>query len=160
MGGDAGIIGGIKIMRIIEGIIYGFSYPILACGVAIYILQHFFGKTEPPSFELAIISAIIGGFALSSGFLEKVSSGLQLTIRRIGTFYLGAAIAFVVFALVMPMAELETEGITYWVVFWRLLLVCWQLSGSLLMLQVFLSLNSRLYFERFVVRNRARISHG
>jgi hypothetical protein len=117
VGGDAGIIGGIKIMRIIEGIIYGFSYPILACGVAIYILQHFFGKTEPPSFELAIISAIIGGFALSSGFLEKVSSGLQLTIRRIGTFYLGAAIAFVVFALVMPMAKLETEGITYWVVF-------------------------------------------
>ncbi len=104
-------------MRVIEGIIYGFFYPILACGIGIYILQYFSEEAKPPSFELAIISAIIGGFALSSGFLEQASSSLWRQIKFIGVLYLGAAIAFTVFALVVPMARIETSGIAYWIIF-------------------------------------------
>lgn len=105
-------------MRIIEGIIYGFFYSVLACGVLMYILRYFPpAETEPPTFELAIVSAVIGGFALSGGFLDKASAGLQRNIKCIGALYLGAAIAFIVFALVIPMAAIVTSGAAYWIVY-------------------------------------------
>ena len=106
-------------MRIIESIFYGIFYPILGAGVVVYVIYAIanVAKGGTPSFELAIISAVLGGFALSGGFLEQASSGLKRHIRRIGVLYLGAAIFFTVFALVIPMAKVETVGVAYWVVF-------------------------------------------
>lgn len=104
-------------IRIGKIAIYAFFYPILAAGVTFYFIQYVARLKEPPSFELAIISTVIGGFALSSGFLRQASPGLQRKIRGIGSFYLGAAVAFIVVALVMPMLNVAQPGtFTYYIV--------------------------------------------
>ena len=49
--------------------------------------------------------------------MDKASSTLKQSIRRVGVLYLGSAIFFTVFTLVIPMAKVETTGATYWIVF-------------------------------------------
>lgn len=111
-----GIIGGIKFMRTtIEVIIYAFFYSVLGCGVIVYVMTYF-SEAEPPSFELAIISAVLGGFALTRGFLQRVTSDLRRYIRRVGVLYLGAAIFFTVLTLVIPMVKMDTTGAACWIV--------------------------------------------
>ena len=106
-------------MRIIERLIYAVFYPILGAGVGVYFVYTIanIAKGESPSFELAVISAVLGGFALSSGFVDEASSMLKRSIRRVGVLYLGSAIFFTVFTLVIPMAKVETTGAAYWIVF-------------------------------------------
>lgn len=105
-------------MNKIKVAVYAFFYPILVAGVTLYFIQYVARLKEPPSFELAIISTVIGGFALSSGFLQQASSDLRRKIRGIGSFYLGAAVAFVVVVLVMPMLNAAQPGtFTYCIVF-------------------------------------------
>ena len=46
--------------------IFYMGYPIplvilLTLAIVVYIIAYYFGKAEPPGFELATISAIIGG---------------------------------------------------------------------------------------------------
>ncbi len=104
-------------MQIIRTLIYALFYPVLLTGTVTYVIQNFLGKADPPSFEFALVSAVMGGFALSDGFLKDASSRLRRNVKCIGSFYLGAAIAFITFGLVLPVLKMETSGITYWIVF-------------------------------------------
>jgi hypothetical protein len=73
-----------------------------------YIIATNFGKDgDPVGFQLATISAVIGGLVLASGFLNKGSSkpDLALSLRRIGVMYLVATLAFVVFGICFPLIE-------------------------------------------------------
>lgn len=106
-------------MSRIEMLIFAVFYPILGAGVAVYFVYTVanIAEGESPSFELAVISAVLGGFALSGGFVDKASSILKRSIRRVGVLYLGSAIFFTVFTLVIPAAKVETTGAAYWIVF-------------------------------------------
>jgi len=87
-------------------IVYAFAFVII-----LYIIITYFGeKKEPPSFELALISAVIGGLLLSSTFFSKASPDLQLKVRRIGASYLVATLSFVFFIICLPLVGiLPTE---------------------------------------------------
>lgn len=107
--------GGEVIVRVLFPIIY----VLLAIGILAYIPLCYFEKEEPPGFELAIVSAIIGGLLFSGGFAGTASrySELQGKVKRIGLLYLVATIGFIFLALFVPMAKLEIQGIAYWTVF-------------------------------------------
>ena len=98
--------------RLADGLkrfLYGLCYLIVigfTVAIVAYILVTYFGKIgEPPGFELATVSALIGGFILTSAFFGKASSGLRLKLRRIGVSFLVATLAFVVFAICFPLID-------------------------------------------------------
>lgn len=92
---------------------YGLSYLVavlFAVAIVGYIIKTNFGQDgEPVGFQLATIAAVIGGLVLASGFLNKGSSkpDLALSLRRIGTMYLVATLAFVVFGICFPLIEVS-----------------------------------------------------
>ncbi len=86
---------------VIKGLVRFLSYlvAILASAAIAYGGAVSFGVDwESAGFRLATISAVIGGLVLAAGLLDKWSSDpdLSLSLRRIGTTYLVAALAFVV----------------------------------------------------------------
>ena len=91
----------------------------LFIGICTYIALAYFGKSEPPGFELAVVSSIFGGLLLSGGLTDKpfLSAKMRKDIKQIGILYLVATIGFVFLVLFLPMARLDLQGITYWVVF-------------------------------------------
>ncbi len=96
-----------KFKKILGDFLYGLSYTLvilLALSVIVYIITHYFGKVEPPGFELATISAIIGGFILASAGLSSYDS-VRDRMKSTASFYLIATIAFVVFGLFFPIAD-------------------------------------------------------
>ena len=96
-----------KFKRGITNFLYGLSYALvifLAIAIIVYIATYYFGKAEPPGFQLATISAIIGGFILASAGLSSYDA-VRDKMRRIAVFYLIATIAFVVFALFFPIMD-------------------------------------------------------
>jgi hypothetical protein len=91
----------------ITNFLYGLSYTLvgfLAIAILVYIIMYYFGKAEPPGFELATISAIIGGFILAGAGLTSYAN-VQDRMKRSAICYLIATIAFVVFALFFPIAD-------------------------------------------------------
>jgi hypothetical protein len=96
-----------KFKKGIANFLYGLSYTLvifLAVAIIGYIITYYFGKTEPPGFELATISAIIGGFILASAGLASYAA-IQDRMRRTAFSYLIATVAFVVFALFFPVVD-------------------------------------------------------
>jgi uncharacterized membrane protein YjdF len=91
----------------------------LFIGICTYIALAYFGKSEPPGFELAVVSSIFGGLLLSGGLTNKavLSAKMRTDIKQIGILYLVATIGFVFLVLFLPIARLDLQGITYWVVF-------------------------------------------
>ena len=88
-------------MKTVRNFLYGLSFilvVLLAVSIITYVITYYFGKAEPPGFELATISAIIGGFILASAGLATYAP-VQDRMKRIGLSYLIATIAFLVFAL-------------------------------------------------------------
>lgn len=65
---------------------------------------------ESVGFQLATISAVIGGLVLAGGFLNKDTSkpDLAVSLRRIGVVYLGATLAFVVFGICFPLTNVSS----------------------------------------------------
>jgi hypothetical protein len=57
---------------------------------------------EKIGFELATISAIVGGFILASGFMDRQTPDRQTRLRRIGIIYLISTISFVVLGITAP----------------------------------------------------------
>ena len=96
-----------KIKKAIANFLYGLSYTLvilLTLAIVVYIITYYFGKAEPPGFELATISAIIGGLILASAGLALYAQ-VQDRMKRTALFYLIATIAFVVFSLFFPIAD-------------------------------------------------------
>lgn len=96
-----------KFKKALADFLYGLSYTLvilLALSIVVYIITYYFGKAEPPGFELAIISAIIGGFILASAGLTSYAV-VQDRMKRTGLFYLIATIAFLVFGLFFPIVD-------------------------------------------------------
>jgi len=98
-----------KTLRLIPMIVYF----LLLIGLPLYIALAFFGKTEPPGLELAIVSAVIGGLLFSGGFPGIDSRNVKLAkkIRMVGLLYLVATIAFIFLALYLPLTQLKVEEI-------------------------------------------------
>lgn len=100
-----------KLIENIKDLAYGLSFTVVALfTVAIvgYIIKVNFGQGgEPVGFQLATISAVVGGLVLTSGFLNREPSkpDLALSLRRIGVVYLIATLAFVVFGICFPLID-------------------------------------------------------
>ena len=96
-----------KFKKLMRNFLYGLSYTLvilLTVAIVIYIITYYFGKAEPPGFELATISAIIGGLILASAGLTSYVY-IQDRMKHTALFYLIATIAFVVFSLFFPIAD-------------------------------------------------------
>jgi len=97
----------VKFKKFIANFLYGLSYTLvilLTVAIIAYIITYYFGKSEPPGFELATISAIIGGLMLASAGMASYAV-IQDRMQRTALFYLIATIAFVVFGLFFPIAD-------------------------------------------------------
>lgn len=78
-------------------------------GLVFYIVL----RATKPDFqplELAILSVLLGGFVLTSGFLGGNSTDLKFSLIRIGALYLVSAIAFVLFGLYMPVDAMPDKS--------------------------------------------------
>ena len=96
-----------KFKKTLRDFVYGLSYTLvilLTLAIVVYIITYYFGKAEPPGFELATISAIIGGLILASAGLTSYVV-VQDRMKHTALFYLIATIAFVVFGLFFPIAD-------------------------------------------------------
>ncbi len=96
-----------KFKKALANFLHGLSYTLvilLTLAIVVYIIAYYFGKAEPPGFELATISAIIGGFILTSAGLTSYAV-IQDRMKRTALFYLIGTIAFVVFGLFFPIVD-------------------------------------------------------
>ena len=87
--------------------LYGLSFLpaiLLMLAIVMYIIKTGFGTVgEPVGFQLATISSVIGGLLLASAAVSRHSSAIK--IKRVGVFYLMAAVSFVVFGICFPILE-------------------------------------------------------
>jgi len=94
---------------------------LLFIGLLFYIVLAYFGKAEPPGFELTVVSSILGGLLFSGAFIGRtsLSEEAQVEVRRIGILYLAATIGFLFLVLFLPMGRTEPEptGVAFWVIF-------------------------------------------
>lgn len=108
-------------MRTLTTILSPVVSILLFLGLIFYIVLAYFGKAEPPGFELAVVSSIFGGLLFSGAFIGRTSlkKEIQVEVRRIGILYLVATIGFIFLVLFLPMARIKPEptGIAYWVIF-------------------------------------------
>jgi len=73
--------------------------------IVMYIIKTGFGTDgEPVGFQLATISAVIGGLILASAGLSSYASA-QERMKRVGVFYLMATVSFVIFGICFPILE-------------------------------------------------------
>jgi len=88
--------------------LYGLSYLpaiLFMLGIIMYIIKTGFGTDgEQVGFQLATISAVIGGLILASAGLSSYASAQQ-RMKRVGVFYLMATVSFVVFGICFPILE-------------------------------------------------------
>ena len=93
-------------MRIVRRFLFGLSYlpaALFAIIVVSYIVKTWLVfNDEKVGFELATVSALLGGFILTGAFIDRQSGDRQTRLRRIGVVYMISTIAFVVFGLSVP----------------------------------------------------------
>lgn len=107
------------IWQTIADISHPIIYALLYAGIMAYIVLYYVTKQEPPGFELATISGVIGGLLFSGAFIGGASqdSELQREVKRTGILYLVATIGFIFLALFLPMLEVEfTDMVAKWTV--------------------------------------------
>ncbi len=92
----------------LKAFLYGLSYLLailFMIVIVMYIIKTGFGTDgEPVGFQLATISAVIGGLILASAGLSSYASAQQ-KMKRIGVFYLMATVSFVIFGICFPIIE-------------------------------------------------------
>lgn len=100
---------GDSMKNLARGLLY--LVAILSSGAILgYIIHTNFGQDgEAVGFQLATVSAVIGGLTLAGGLLDRGEArpGLALGMRRIGTMYLVATLAFVVFGVCSPLMDVS-----------------------------------------------------
>lgn len=93
-------------MRSVRRFLFGLSYlpaALFAIIVVSYIIKTWLVfNDEKVGFELATVSALLGGFILTGAFIDRQNADNQTRLRRIGVVYLISTIAFVVFGLSVP----------------------------------------------------------
>ncbi|OGN92221.1 MAG: hypothetical protein A2Z75_04395 [Chloroflexi bacterium RBG_13_50_10] len=91
-------------------------YFFMTIGISLYIILSY-TEGRVVGFELATISAVVGGLLLASGSIGKNSqlSILEGDIRRTGVLYLAATISFIFIGLFLPL--LKIPGIGEWLGF-------------------------------------------
>jgi len=107
-------------MGILEWLSFGL-YMIISVLVILYIARNL-NETALPIFELAKISAILGGLVLAGGFFTTSPQELKFKMRRIGALYLLATIAFVILGLALPIFAPLTEEMSYYLFFFILVI--------------------------------------
>ena len=97
-----------KLLEKLKDFIFGLSYVVavlFAVAIIFYIVKTNFGVDgEPVGFQLATISAVIGGLILASAGLSSYASAQQ-KMKRIGVLYLMATVSFVIFGICFPIIE-------------------------------------------------------
>src|SRR3972149_989149 len=98
-----------RIVKWAVSLAYGLSYSLvvlLAVAIIGYFFKYDFGKlgTEVPGFQLATVSAVIGGLLLASAGIALYAE-TQFTLRRVAVCYLLATVAFVVLGLTIGVAD-------------------------------------------------------
>lgn len=92
-----------KTKSFLRNLFIGLSYGIVVLfttGIILYIIRSDFGKIgDSVGFELATISAILGGLILTSGFLEKAPNSLQARLRQIGVAFIVATMSFAIYEI-------------------------------------------------------------
>ena len=96
-----------KLIDKLKGFVYGLSYILailFTVAIILYIIESGFGADgEPVGFQLATISAVIGGLLLASAAVSSYYRASRM--KRVGVFYLMAAVSFVVFGICFPILE-------------------------------------------------------
>jgi hypothetical protein len=85
------------------------AFLFVFAGLAGYValsIANYAEKKAFPAFELATISAVLGGFLFSSGFTGIAQQNVELMtkIRRIGLTYLISAISFIILTMFIALA--------------------------------------------------------
>ena len=97
-----------SLMERLKKFLYGLSYlPAILFMIAIimYIVKTGFGTDgEPVGFQLATISAVIGGLLLASAAVSSHASAID-RMKRVGVLYLMATVSFVVFGICFPILD-------------------------------------------------------
>jgi len=92
-------------MRFVRGFIFGLSYlpvALFAIVVIAYIVKTWLVVgNERVGFDMAGISALIGGFSLTGALVDRAQDNL----RRVGLTYLVSTIAFVVLGISAPILD-------------------------------------------------------
>lgn len=64
-----------------------------------------------PAFDLAILSALLGGFTLSGGFIiRRLETKVNTLLRRTGILYFLATVAFIVFGTYTSLDKFITDN--------------------------------------------------
>jgi len=92
---------------------------ILSAEIGYIPIKHF-GNADAPSFEMATLSALLGGFVLTGGFLSGSSNALGMSLRRVGTLYLASTVSFAILGLFLPILKVigDADSIGDYIVVW------------------------------------------
>lgn len=90
-------------------VVFNSLSPVLLFGLFGYIIVTI-PREEYEPFELAIVSALLGGFTLAGGFASRPAPRLATGLRRVGALYIASTIAFVVFGLYITLDKVATPG--------------------------------------------------
>lgn len=92
-----------------KGLLYAVTYllaTVLSFGIGVYILVRYNDVANFQAFELATITALLGGFALTGGFSTHPKLvRLTFALRKTGALYIISTISFVGFGLFYPLGE-------------------------------------------------------
>ena len=79
---------------------------ILLYGIILYVVFRYNSPENLQPFEMATVTALLGGFALAGGFSGVARlKDLTFSLRRIGALYIASTIAFFLFGLFIPLTE-------------------------------------------------------
>jgi len=94
--------------RLPEFIIFGVVGVVMYFSVAVYFMDYMGKYAEKPgyNFEMAILSATLGGFVLIGGFLDKTPSTAKKDLINSAKGFLTSAVFSAIFVFTLPMGAL------------------------------------------------------
>jgi len=94
--------------RLPEVIIFTIVGTVMYLSVAVYYIKYIGDYAENPgyNFEMAILSATLGGFVLISGFLDKTPSSAKKDLVNSAKGFLTSAVFSTIFGFTLPMIEI------------------------------------------------------
>lgn len=91
--------------RLPEFIIFGIVGTVMYFSVALYYIKYMgnFAESLGYNFEMAILSATLGGFVLIGGFLEKTNPRVKKDLVNAAKGFLTSAVFSTIFVFTLPM---------------------------------------------------------